>query len=486
MIDPLVSTEEAAKILDVSVSTLKNWRTRKIFGCYFFTADEKHGNTWYYYRERVEQLKSVYQFGILQNIYKLARRNPEPTPPDDFQKSDSSRTLGVVTPSSTTSKSLPTDLFVTEQVANTFGISESILKKWNAEKKLQPFIIDHNGKFWYSREQLTQLKSATGRQLPVGQSLNDFFNNPANNIIRKLNVQIYPSKTIYFPNDRFSKKITTFTKDNFKNMNEGEALKLVELKNHKKFGKIVSPFRIYVDENSSFTLSEPINQFDFAILCACVSEYHIDNHYTTPAIIHRALTGKVNKGSEAEPSKDQLANIMNSIEKLMFLKSKINMTDYCQKLKCNDGNAFEILSPLLPCKIITETTINGKASIVIQFTDVSPFWQIASLKNQFLSFDAELLDVPHQQNTKMNIELKNYSIHRIVEIKAHNLTPTLTFDDIFFKCRIENTNADKKRDARNVLTKFFKHLQAKNFIKSFELTKKGNPFYSIKFTYSKK
>ena len=64
----------------------------------------------------------------------------------------------------------------------------------------------------------------------------------------KKNVQLYPSKNIYFPNDRFSKKITSFTEDNLNNMNEGATRNLIELKNHKKFGKIVSPFRIFVDE----------------------------------------------------------------------------------------------------------------------------------------------------------------------------------------------------------------------------------------------
>ena len=300
----------------------------------------------------------------------------------------------------------------------------------------------------------------------------------------KKNVQIYPSKTIYFPNDRFSKKISTFTKNNLNNMNEGNALKLVELKNHKKFGKIVSPFRIYVDENSSFSLSEPIEQFDFDVLCVYISEYYIGNRYSTPAIIYRGLTGKVGD-NDANPSKDQFAAIMHSTKKLMFLKSEINMTDYCQKLNCNDGNSFEIISPLLPAKIITETTVNGKASSVIQLLDESPLWQIALLKNQFLSFAAELLNVPHQQNTKMNIELKNYSLHRIVEIKAHNLTPTLTFDDIFIKCRINNASNDIKMNARKTIIKFFEHIKTKKFIKSFEFTKKGNSFYSIKFTYSK-
>ena len=71
----LMTTREVADFLNVSVSTVKNWRQRKLFGCYFFPADEKHGDTLYYYKERVEQLKAVYHKGILQNMYKLVMKN---------------------------------------------------------------------------------------------------------------------------------------------------------------------------------------------------------------------------------------------------------------------------------------------------------------------------------------------------------------------------------------------------------------------------
>ena len=74
----LLSTVEAAKILGVSPKTLVNWRKRKLFDVPFFTADEKIGGVWYYSCERIEQLKSVYQKGTLQNMYRLARRFKQP------------------------------------------------------------------------------------------------------------------------------------------------------------------------------------------------------------------------------------------------------------------------------------------------------------------------------------------------------------------------------------------------------------------------
>lgn len=298
---------------------------------------------------------------------------------------------------------------------------------------------------------------------------------------RKKNVQTYPSKTIFFPNDRFSKKIATLTDDDFQEMNTGESRNLVELNHHKKFGKILSPFRIFVDEQSSITLSEPVEQFDFAVLCVAISEYHIGNRFITPGIIYRALTGKVND-NDANPSKVQLASILHSVEKLMFLKTQINMSDYCQKLNCNDGKAFEVLSPLLPAKKISETTINGKESTIIELTSESPLWQIACLKSQFMSFDAALLNVLNQNNSKMNIELKNYVLRRIVEVKKHRqLTPTITFDDLFSKCRLDNINRKKKLDARQTVLDFFQHLKSEKFIKDFEPVKHGNFFYSITF-----
>ena len=104
-----------------------------------------------------------------------------------------------------------------------------------------------------------------------------------------------------------------------------------------------------------------------------------------------------------------------------------------------------------------------------------------------LTYDANLLDVPNQNNSTMNVALKNYVMIRIQEIKLHKLQPIITFDDVFEKCRIaENTSRKKKLDARNSIVEFFEHLQSKGEIRDFELTKKGNSFYSVKFSYPKK
>ena len=300
------------------------------------------------------------------------------------------------------------------------------------------------------------------------------------------NVQIYPSKILCFPNDIFSKRLFNLSNEDYQQaLEERKTLEVVEKKNHKKFGDVITPFRIGVNNNADFTLSEPLDQFDFAVLCACISEWQNKNRYTTPAIIYRAISGKV-ADRDAAPSKNQLTNILRSVDKLMRTQIGINMTKACENLKYNGGTAFKVVSAILPCKRVTETTINGKETTVIHLIEKSPLWEIAAdVKNhQVLSCNAELLNVPGQQNTRMNVAVKFYVLRRVLEILAHRkqMVPIITFADVFEKCRLTNDNRKKKLDARKTCLELFEQLQNKKIIKSFTLEKKGVSSHAILFT----
>ena len=157
-----ISTQEAAEILGVSTSTMKNWRTRKLFGCPFFSADKKFGNDWYYLRERVEQLKEVYQKGILQSMYKLARKFS-----DNFQKSDSSDQKG-----------LP-KFYDSEKVAKILGVTPQTVEYWRRAKIFQEDILTHDGIYLYAEESVADFQMEREKQKDVRtfsalQNVNDF------------------------------------------------------------------------------------------------------------------------------------------------------------------------------------------------------------------------------------------------------------------------------------------------------------------------
>ena len=296
------------------------------------------------------------------------------------------------------------------------------------------------------------------------------------------NIQLYPTDKLYFPNDILSKRLFNLTEDDyFKAIKDRDGVDVVEKKNHSKFGNIISPFRIRVDDKTNFTVSEPLDQFDFAVLCSCISEWRADNRHTTPSIIYRALTGKFGD-YDANPSKNQLANILQSVDKLMRTQIAINMDDVCENFKYNGGKNFTLVSALLPCKRVTETTVNGNKATVIHLLEKSPLLEIAEMKNgQLISCDSQILNVLNQNNTRMNIAIKTYVLRRVLEILAHRkqMVPTITFADVFEKCRLTNANRMTKSKARGPCTNFFKHLQDKKIIKSFRLNKKGVYPYSI-------
>lgn len=145
----LISTKQVADMLGVSAKTVASWRTRKLFGVPFFTADVKRGDTWYYLRERVEQLKSVYQFGILQKMYKLARLSDSEYFSDDFQKSATSHDI---------KKGKYADYLTTEEVAKILGVNAKRIERWRDNKIFLEDIVDHDGTYLYSRERVKQFK----------------------------------------------------------------------------------------------------------------------------------------------------------------------------------------------------------------------------------------------------------------------------------------------------------------------------------------
>ena len=304
----------------------------------------------------------------------------------------------------------------------------------------------------------------------------------------KKNFQVYPAKQMIVPNDRASKRIFNVTLDDIQKwVEENAGINFIEMQRHKKFGKIISPMKLTVDDEA-FTISEPLDQFDSAVLCAGISELYVGNHFTTPSIIYRAITGKVDKGTDAKPNKKQLADIIATFELLMRLQLIYDVSKYCETTGCNDGRPITLISALLPNRMIESARANGKDTSVIELLGESPLLLSAQIKNnQILTYDSNLLDVRNMNNTRMNIGAKHYAMRRVQECSLHRkqLTPTITLADYFKKLRIENAHAQVKKDAREVLVIFFEHLKAQGVIETFKVRKKGNAFDAVEFTPSK-
>ena len=299
----------------------------------------------------------------------------------------------------------------------------------------------------------------------------------------KINVQIYPTKKRLVPNFKLCKVISHLSKEQYERMVvDGKPRKVLEKHNHRRYGEVITVYRI--SNADGFDNTDPLNEFDYAVLSVCISYLADGTLHITPAMIYRGLTGKESKGGKGKMTIEQRDAILNSIKKLMSTIIEIDESETNPALNYGKDRAPITCSAILPARFVKKT-VNGQDASVIYFDRESPLMIIARDRKQLLIYDVSLLDVPSVQNSWMNIMLKNYGLRRIAESKAHpkQMASTLTFHDTFEKCLIENTHAEIKRRAREVMVKLFEHLQAKGYIKSFELTKKANAFYSIHFTF---
>ena len=301
---------------------------------------------------------------------------------------------------------------------------------------------------------------------------------------KKTNVQFYPVKQRIVPNFKLAKVMNNLSQEKYDRMViDGNSRKIVEKKNHKKHGDVITTYKI--SNADGYDNTDPLTEFDRAILSVCASNWDEGNYFVTPAVILRGLTGKIGIGGNGKIHKEQRIAIMNSIIKLMSTIIWIDDSDVNEQLNYADTNNSKKCSAILPAYFV-EKTINGQEATIIYFDRESPLMEMARARKQLLTYDVSLLDVPNQNNTSMNITIKNYAMNRIQEIKLHKLNPILTFADVFKKCRIDNASADTKMNARNVLIKFFEHLKSKGEITDFTVTKQRNSFYSIKFSYPPK
>ena len=293
----------------------------------------------------------------------------------------------------------------------------------------------------------------------------------------KQNFQIKPIKLRFVPNFKLCKVIYNLQQAKFSRMVvDGKQRKILEKKNVKGYGDIVTVYQIANDDDCDNT--DPLNEFDYAVFSACLSYFDKGDSCISLGIIYRAMTGKTTEGGKGKVPPEIRESILLSLKKLIGTVIEIDDAQV--------NSAFDYAKPgskkcsaILPAHF-DETLINGKDASVVFFDRISPLMAIAKQRKQILSYSPALLDAPGIRNSFMNIMLKNYVIRRVAEIKIHkNLRKIITFADVFRKCRIDNADRKIKQRAREVIIKFFEHLQAEGFIKSFETVNEKKTLYSV-------
>ena len=293
----------------------------------------------------------------------------------------------------------------------------------------------------------------------------------------KMNVQVIPSKICVEPNDVFTKEFFTFSQYSYRKALNGKKYSTRERKAYgtkkgKKKDAIYSRFG--VQNVAGYDNESPFDEFDRAVMGVLTSEYLAGNRYTTVGIVYRALIGKVGDQKKKSFGEKLKNHIVESVEKLMGTVVDFSgVSKSLEEMKYTDeeGNTIKIRQAPLASIIIADVTLNGQEPIngVIYFNGNSPLFEIAEAKKQVI---------------RRIIALKKYVMRRICEIKLHKqLTPTITFEDVFKRCRIKHTSRVQEHNDRDAIIKLFEHLKEQKFIKEYEVKKHGNAIHGVTFSF---
>ncbi|MBR0288817.1 MAG: hypothetical protein IJQ82_07545, partial [Selenomonadaceae bacterium] len=231
----------------------------------------------------------------------------------------------------------------------------------------------------------------------------------ADKIIDILKVQITPSTMCVEPNDVFIKTVFNACKSAYSQLLGGKYYAVKEKRKTHKKDAVFS--KLEIQNVEGYDNDSPLDEFDRAVLGVIISEYLIDNLYTTVNIIHRALIGRPGQGIKGfYPKKDQKKSIVDSVIKLMSTVvdfSGVNDSLKAMKYTDKDGNEITFRASNLLVADIIDAKINGQVMEgVIFFKANSPLFQIADAKDQVIRYHHAILNVPNQNNTPLVISLK--------------------------------------------------------------------------------
>ena len=372
-------------------------------------------------------------------------------------------------------------LFTTKEAAAYLQVDRKTIQNYRKAGILVPDQFGANNTVLYSEEQLISTcrnllakKGSSGESFLKKnpqvekryQAILDWFE------VEKFKEDISLEKIVSC-NDKLTKNVFSLSADEyFDVLKNGRSVAITEIVSRGK--KIQTHFTL--NGGGIATFKRPLNEYDRAIFDVCNSAQAANFIGITRDSLFRALVG--GKNNSSRPTTNQVNAIFESLKRLMTV-IEIDFSLTRDKMPKYKDIPDKIISPILPCRIIHNVLVNGQRTTIVRFTDESPLLKIARVKKQIITFPVSLRDITNQNNTLLVIMIKSYLIRRVLEIILHNMTPTITFDDLFKHCELTDANKWQKQDVRKIVITVMENLQSEGVIKSFELTKKDNSYHGV-------
>lgn len=272
------------------------------------------------------------------------------------------------------------------------------------------------------------------------------------------NIQLYPADSFKIANDALTKKLFEMCID----AKENAEVEIVD----SRAKDVKTSIKISNYSDLKFSL----NEFDWAVFDAAISERIADNGYTTAAIIARKL------GASHTPTKALQDAIIASLEKFAAIRIVADF-DAIKKMYESPIGHFKFRGYLLPTESL-EMSVNGQDAALIHFISKGVVLATAEMKDQIITCDAVLLSPPVNM-TPRAIAINHFLLRRIKEMKGtadaakHNkrvkpLRHTILLESLYRACGLDNAKNFQKQDARATIETILNYYVEKDFIKGYE------------------
>lgn len=239
-------------------------------------------------------------------------------------------------------------------------------------------------------------------------------------------------------------------------------------------------------EKVQLTGRQPYTEYDRNVNNAAASLYAQGVTAFTPAMLYRAM---VNLTDAESPSKEQIAEVEQSLDKQRFIRARIDCTDELNQRGITfDGRKItsgKVDTYLLAMRKI-EVEAGGQRVEAYKMMEQSIIYDYSSLIGQVLTVPASLLSITEGgqrvRNTKQRIAIKGYLLRRIEVMKGktgERQSRHIMFDTVYEMIGEADATRQGKERTRKYIFTVLDYWQDQGYIKGYSRLNQGKAITGV-------
>ena len=243
----------------------------------------------------------------------------------------------------------------------------------------------------------------------------------------------------------------------------------------------------YIGDDDDIKLSRPVSEFDIQVLNGYIAQVAEGRAMFTAADVFEAVTGS------GSPTKKQLAEYTESIDRMRFNKLTVDMTQEAEAHNLVDPEtgkpwkSWKVETMLLPADKITMTAANGRVVEGYVSTREPVVYTHARMTNQIISYPMRYLDTKDAgSNTLQNTIIKNYLLKRILQARDNpRMRPTIKYSTVYEKAGVNSENKTTRKRANDYIEGLMKEWVKMGLITNYAIGKEGRQIAKVTVTFPK-